>query len=238
MSSKKTVPSDVEAPREDQPLPDDASPTALSLGYVADSDPEEDLEEDPKEDPTDYPTNGGDDDDDDESSDDDDDDDDDVEEDEEEEEEEHLALADSTALLAINLVPLQRHSRSMSLRLHHYHHLHTVLLLGYSSPPLLVPSPPLPLPPPITSPTYAEVSILRRKRRYFSLMASSYERKAGYSPTGIVSPKEKDPAMKAQIKPYKENIDVQQKTEGSETRKTVGPYSAHRHDKSESLYIQ
>ncbi|GJV40121.1 hypothetical protein Tco_1418561 [Tanacetum coccineum] len=153
------VPSDVEAPREDQPLPDDASPTALSLGYVADSDPEEDSEEDPEEDPADYPADGGDDDDDDESSDDDDDDDDDVEEDEEEEEEEHLALADSTALLAINLVPLQRHSRSMSLRLHHYHHLHTVLLLGYSSPPLLVPSPPLPLPPPITSPTYAEVPL-------------------------------------------------------------------------------
>ncbi|GKB22779.1 hypothetical protein Tco_0862180 [Tanacetum coccineum] len=36
------VPSDAEAPMEDQPLPYDASPTALSLGYVTDSDPEED----------------------------------------------------------------------------------------------------------------------------------------------------------------------------------------------------
>ncbi|GKC38555.1 hypothetical protein Tco_1050939 [Tanacetum coccineum] len=39
--------SDTEAPLEDQPLPADASPTALSPGYVADSDPNEDPEEDP-----------------------------------------------------------------------------------------------------------------------------------------------------------------------------------------------
>ncbi|GKG60173.1 hypothetical protein Tco_0609837, partial [Tanacetum coccineum] len=32
--------SDVEAPLEDQPLPAVASPTTLSLSYVADSDPE------------------------------------------------------------------------------------------------------------------------------------------------------------------------------------------------------
>ncbi|GJS77603.1 hypothetical protein Tco_0727484, partial [Tanacetum coccineum] len=49
------VPSDVEAPIEDQPLPDDASPAALSPGYIADSDPKED----PEEDPADYPTDGG-----------------------------------------------------------------------------------------------------------------------------------------------------------------------------------
>ncbi|GJT01660.1 hypothetical protein Tco_0822829, partial [Tanacetum coccineum] len=58
--------SDAEAPLEDQPLPIDASPTALSPGYMADSDPEED----PKEDHADYPADGGDDDD--EPSDDDD----------------------------------------------------------------------------------------------------------------------------------------------------------------------
>ncbi|GKF11778.1 hypothetical protein Tco_0049704, partial [Tanacetum coccineum] len=45
------VPSGDEAPMEDQPLPDDASPTALSPGYVADSDPKED----PEEDHADYP---------------------------------------------------------------------------------------------------------------------------------------------------------------------------------------
>ncbi|GKF73143.1 hypothetical protein Tco_0219475, partial [Tanacetum coccineum] len=44
------VPSNAEAPIEDQPLPDDASPTALSPGYIADFD----LEEDPEEDHTDY----------------------------------------------------------------------------------------------------------------------------------------------------------------------------------------
>ncbi|GKG56174.1 hypothetical protein Tco_0577249, partial [Tanacetum coccineum] len=43
------VPSDVEAPLEDQSLHADASPTALSPGYVADSDPDEDPEEDPEE---------------------------------------------------------------------------------------------------------------------------------------------------------------------------------------------
>ncbi|GJX57656.1 hypothetical protein Tco_0287553 [Tanacetum coccineum] len=58
------VPSDDEVPIEDQPLPADASPTALSPSYVADSGPSE---EDPEEDPAD----GGDDDDDDNDDDDD-----------------------------------------------------------------------------------------------------------------------------------------------------------------------
>ncbi|GKC59961.1 hypothetical protein Tco_1087559, partial [Tanacetum coccineum] len=62
--TKQVQITDVEAPLEDQPLPADASPTALSPGYVADSDPDEDPEEDPAD--------GGDDDD--EPSDDDDDD--------------------------------------------------------------------------------------------------------------------------------------------------------------------
>nr|GFD01884.1 hypothetical protein [Tanacetum cinerariifolium] len=39
---------------EDQPLPADTSPIALSPGYVVDSDPEKD-EKDLKEDPADYP---------------------------------------------------------------------------------------------------------------------------------------------------------------------------------------
>ncbi|GJR80925.1 hypothetical protein Tco_0151710 [Tanacetum coccineum] len=84
------IPSDDEVPIKDQPLPVDASPTALSPGYVADSDPsEEDLEEDPAE----YPTDGGDDDDDEE------------EEEKDEEEEEHLASADSTTLLTVDPIP-------------------------------------------------------------------------------------------------------------------------------------
>ncbi|GJR01466.1 hypothetical protein Tco_0524450 [Tanacetum coccineum] len=94
------VPSDDEAPIEDQPLSADASPTTLSLGYVADSDPEED--------PSDYPTDRGDDDDEEESSRDDADDEDEekASEDEDEEEEEHLAPADSPTLPAVDLVPL------------------------------------------------------------------------------------------------------------------------------------
>ncbi|GKG47887.1 hypothetical protein Tco_0507372, partial [Tanacetum coccineum] len=75
---------------EDQPLPDNASPTALSPGYVADSDPKED----PEVDPTKYPANGGYDDDDD----------DDDKDDEDEGEEEHLAPADSTALHTVDPV--------------------------------------------------------------------------------------------------------------------------------------
>nr|GEU78070.1 putative reverse transcriptase domain-containing protein [Tanacetum cinerariifolium] len=82
---------------EDQSLPVDASPTAASPGYMADSDPDEDPEDDPEDDYADYPANGGDGDD--EPSDDDDDDGDTDDEDEEpfdDGEEEHLALADSS----------------------------------------------------------------------------------------------------------------------------------------------
>ncbi|GKE14944.1 hypothetical protein Tco_1422521 [Tanacetum coccineum] len=74
---------------KDQPLPVDASPTALPPGNIAELDLEEDLEEDP----ADHPTNGGDNDDN-ESSDDDDDDDDVKKDEEDEEKEEHLASAD------------------------------------------------------------------------------------------------------------------------------------------------
>ncbi|GJS13349.1 hypothetical protein Tco_0407821 [Tanacetum coccineum] len=101
------VPSDAEAPLEDQPLPDDASPTALSPGYVADSDLDEDSKEDPEEDHADYPADGGDGDD--EPSDDDDDTDDEDEEPFEDkdgdEEEEHLAPVDSSAIPIVDLVP-------------------------------------------------------------------------------------------------------------------------------------
>ncbi|GKB60996.1 hypothetical protein Tco_0917182, partial [Tanacetum coccineum] len=107
------VPYVLEAPLEDQPLPADASPTALSLGYVADSDSDEDLKEDPEEDHADYLADGGDDDDDDDADNDDDDDDigdEDKEpfEDEEDdkEEEEHLAPADSLAAPVIDPIPL------------------------------------------------------------------------------------------------------------------------------------
>ncbi|GKF24547.1 hypothetical protein Tco_0076869 [Tanacetum coccineum] len=99
---KHLVTSDAEAPIEDQPIPIDASPTALSSGYIADSDLKEDPEANPEEDPVDYPADGEDDDDD-KSFDDDDDDDDDVEEDEEEEKH-HLAPVDSSDVPATDLV--------------------------------------------------------------------------------------------------------------------------------------
>ncbi|GKG41071.1 hypothetical protein Tco_0470283, partial [Tanacetum coccineum] len=90
---------------EDQPLPADASPAALSLSYVPYSDPEEEH--------ADYPADGGDGDDepsDDDSDDDTDDDDEEPFEDEEddEEEEEHLALADSSAIPVVDPIPLAR----------------------------------------------------------------------------------------------------------------------------------
>ncbi|GJW42335.1 ribonuclease H-like domain-containing protein [Tanacetum coccineum] len=73
------------------------SPTADSLGYVLESDPEEDPKEDDDEDPADYPSDRRDDgDDEDESSDDDEDDDVNIEEDEEEKE--HPTPVDSTAV--------------------------------------------------------------------------------------------------------------------------------------------
>ncbi|GJV15554.1 reverse transcriptase domain-containing protein [Tanacetum coccineum] len=82
----------LEALMADQSLPADASPIALSPGYISDSNPEED-----EEDPADYPADGGDNDD--NESSDDDNDDDDVEKDEEdEEEEEHLAPANPSVV--------------------------------------------------------------------------------------------------------------------------------------------
>nr|GFB18777.1 hypothetical protein [Tanacetum cinerariifolium] len=77
--SEYLVPFDAEEPIEDQPLPDDASPLALSSGYVADSKSKEDPEEDPEEDHADYPTDRGDNAINESSNDDDDDDDDDIE---------------------------------------------------------------------------------------------------------------------------------------------------------------
>ncbi|GJT52327.1 hypothetical protein Tco_0978484 [Tanacetum coccineum] len=103
---KYLVTSEDEAPMKDQPLPADASPVALSPGYVPNSDPEEDS----KEEHADYPADGGDGDDepsDDDINDDTDDDDEEPfkDEDDDEEEEEHLAPADSSAAPVADLVP-------------------------------------------------------------------------------------------------------------------------------------
>ncbi|GJR97807.1 hypothetical protein Tco_0269981 [Tanacetum coccineum] len=53
----RTSDEELEELMKDQPLSADASPTALSPGYIADSNPEED-KEDPEEDPADHPADG------------------------------------------------------------------------------------------------------------------------------------------------------------------------------------
>ncbi|GKF44684.1 hypothetical protein Tco_0131236, partial [Tanacetum coccineum] len=109
--SEFLVPSDNDILIEYQPLPADASRTALSPGYIANSDLNEDLEVDPKDDPeedlADYPADGGGkeeeefsgDDDEEEAS---------EEEDDDEEEEEHLAPTDSSAIPIDDLIPSVR----------------------------------------------------------------------------------------------------------------------------------
>nr|GFA54991.1 hypothetical protein [Tanacetum cinerariifolium] len=164
------VPSGNEAPIEDQPLPADASPTALSSGYVADFDLEEDPEEDSEEDHDDYPADEGDGDDepfDDEDDNDDADDEDEevlVEEDDADEEEGHLTLTDSFAVPVIEHVPsagdTEEFMTDESAPTPKSHQIiippsHTRLCRARKtipSPSLLVSSPPLPLPsPPTTS---------------------------------------------------------------------------------------
>nr|GEV17698.1 retrotransposable element Tf2 [Tanacetum cinerariifolium] len=78
------VTSDDDIQIEDQPYAADASPSALSPGYIAESDPEKDPEEDSEEDSIDYVADADDD-------------------KEDEEEEEHLALA--VALLVVDHIP-------------------------------------------------------------------------------------------------------------------------------------
>ncbi|GKE41377.1 hypothetical protein Tco_1468661, partial [Tanacetum coccineum] len=196
---KYLVPSDDEAPIEDQRLPTDASPIALSLGYVVDSDLEEDLEEDPAK----YPADRGDDDDNDDDDDDD---------DEEDEEEEHLAPADSTVLHTVDPVSLAEDTEAFKTdesaptppRSHRLlragifirlpppmtgsieaHIAKYVVAPTPPSPPpssltplssLIphVPSPPLPLPSPPThtSPTYVEAQLGYRATMICSRVAS------------------------------------------------------------------
>ncbi|GKB82139.1 hypothetical protein Tco_0949034 [Tanacetum coccineum] len=136
------VPSDAEAPLEDQPLPTDASPTALSPCYVADSDLDEDPEEDPKEDHADYLADGGDDDDeptDDDDDDDTDDEDEDPFEDEDDDEEEHLAPVDSPNVLVADHAPLAGDIEAFET---------DESAPTPRSPQIKIPSPPLPPPPP------------------------------------------------------------------------------------------
>nr|GEV33891.1 putative reverse transcriptase domain-containing protein [Tanacetum cinerariifolium] len=92
-------------PIEDQPLHVDASSTALSTGYVADFNPEEDEED---------PADEGDDDDNKSYDDDDDDDDDVVKDEEDEEEDEHLAPADPSVVPIDDLETMTTVNQGMS----------------------------------------------------------------------------------------------------------------------------
>ncbi|GKB17424.1 hypothetical protein Tco_0851347 [Tanacetum coccineum] len=94
--------SDEEVLVEDQPYTIVDSPIALSLGYVANSDPEEDSEDGP----VDYLADRGDSNDDDSS---------DNDEREEEEEEEHLALADSVVAPVVDRVPSSEETESFEI---------------------------------------------------------------------------------------------------------------------------
>ncbi|GKA36276.1 hypothetical protein Tco_0722767 [Tanacetum coccineum] len=153
------VPSDNEAPMEDQPLPANALPVALSPGYVADSDPEEDSEEDHAG----YPANRRDDNDE-PSHDDDDDDtwnkDEEPFEDEEddEEEEEHLAPVDSSAIPITDPVPSAEDTEALETNEAAPTHVpsprrHTATMSVRPQTPVPfpskaeIPSPPLPPPP-------------------------------------------------------------------------------------------
>ncbi|GKG20257.1 hypothetical protein Tco_0380058, partial [Tanacetum coccineum] len=127
---------------EEQPLPAAAAPpTANSLGYVPESDPEED-DEDPEEDLADYPVDGDDDDDEDEDKD-------------EDEEEEHPAPADFVP-------PIHRMTARISIRdepsisLPPREEVERLLTLTTPPPSPLTPlSSPLPIPsPPPNSPTH------------------------------------------------------------------------------------
>ncbi|GJR76861.1 hypothetical protein Tco_0089226 [Tanacetum coccineum] len=169
--------------RDNEPYVAAASPIAISPGYIADFDLEDELEDGP----TDYLVDGGDDDDDDSSGDDAD------NEDEEEasKEEEHLALADSTVVSpAINLVPFAeetepfetdesattplppptyRTTARMSVRSHEPipfpSKAEVARLLAITTPPpspltpLSSSLPQIPSPPTHTSPTYAEAPL-------------------------------------------------------------------------------
>ncbi|GJR20778.1 putative reverse transcriptase domain-containing protein [Tanacetum coccineum] len=168
--------SDNEVPIEDQPLPADASLTALSPGNITNSDPDDDLKEDPKDDPeedlTDYLTDKGDEEE--EESFRNDADDEDAkeaseEEDDDDEEEDHLALTNSSTVPIDDHVPSDEETEPFETyesaptppppRLHRTRisvrpQTPIAVAVKIPSPPLLLPSPPT-----HTSLTYAEAPI-------------------------------------------------------------------------------
>ncbi|GKA14449.1 hypothetical protein Tco_0694095 [Tanacetum coccineum] len=227
------APSDDDILVEYQPLLADASPTALSPGYVVDSDLEEDLEEDP----ADYPVNRGDDEDDADN------------EDEEEafeeeydddEEEEHLALVDSSAVPTVDPVssaedtesfetdesaptpPPPRSRRagifvrllppmtaSMKACIAEYVAAPTLPspLTPLSSLLLQIPLPPLRVPsPPITSPTYAKAPLgykVARIRLRVTSPSTHHLSEIASPPLLLPSTSHREDIPKAEVSPQK-----------------------------------
>nr|GEW00719.1 hypothetical protein [Tanacetum cinerariifolium] len=158
---KYVSPSNNVVPIKDQPLPDDASPIALSPGYVANFDPKEDLEEDPEEDLADYLANGGNVDDVD-----------DVEKEEafkEDEEEEHLAPADSAA--PTPSPPTQSSPTYVEAPLGY----RTTMIRSRAASPLPVPSPPLLLPSIAYIDDILEADIPLKKKAHFFAVAFGFQ---------------------------------------------------------------
>nr|GEW00720.1 putative reverse transcriptase domain-containing protein [Tanacetum cinerariifolium] len=158
---KYVSPSNNVVPIKDQPLPDDASPIALSPGYVADFDPNEDLEEDPEEDLADYLANGG-------NADDDDD----VEKEEafkEDEEEDHLAPANSAA--PTPSPPNQSSPTYVEAPLGY----RATMIWSRAASPLPVPSPPLLLPSIAYIDDILKADIPLKKKAYFFALAFGFQ---------------------------------------------------------------
>ncbi|GKB26440.1 hypothetical protein Tco_0865841 [Tanacetum coccineum] len=167
---------------------------ALSPGYIAKFDPEEDPKDESKDGLVDYPTDKRDDDDDD-SSGDDTDDEDEEETSDEDEEEEHLAHTDSTAAasLVVDLVPSAEETKPFETDEFAVDRLLVIPtpppspLTPLSSPLPQIPSLPLPVPSPLTtSPTYAEAPLgLREAEIRFEVGKSSTAAAARHPGLGV-----------------------------------------------------
>nr|GEZ00776.1 putative reverse transcriptase domain-containing protein [Tanacetum cinerariifolium] len=193
------VPYRDEAPIKDQPLPDDASPTALSLGHVADSNPEEDLKENLEEDHADYPTDKRDGNNDSSNVDDGDDDKDEEafeDADDDEEEEEHRAPADSFAVPVVDPILLARDTNAIETDESAPTPPSPRSPQIIPSPPLVVSSPPLPLPSPSTTrPTYAKAPL--------GYKAAEIRIRAASPPLLLLSTSHRTDIPKAEILPQK-----------------------------------
>ncbi|GJV89507.1 hypothetical protein Tco_1533445 [Tanacetum coccineum] len=154
--------SDKEVPIKDQPYATVDSPIALSTGYIADSDVEEDPKDESEDVPTDYPTDGGDDDDDDDDdwSGDDADDEDEEEVFEKDEVVEPVLSTEETQPFETNESAATPPPAYQIDRLLAIPTPPPSPLTPLSSPLHQVPSQPFPIPsPPTTSPTYTEAPL-------------------------------------------------------------------------------